>query len=186
MTDESHENGIDQEAPADMAEEANPEVLAAQVAALEAQVADLERQLAEARDGMLRAVADLQNYRRRSIHDMQHSREAVAGGLAGKLLPVLDNFERTLDAAEAGTNVESLIEGVRLVDKQLRAALEEYNIRPILAVGLPFDPHVHEAVASEDSEHEEGTVIGEVEKGYAMGKKVLRPTKARVSKGKKP
>ncbi|MBA3725639.1 MAG: nucleotide exchange factor GrpE [Armatimonadetes bacterium] len=155
------------------------------IADLEAQVADLERQLAETRDGMLRAIADLQNYRRRSVQDMQHAKEAVAAGLAGKLLPVLDNFERTLEAAEAGTNIESLIEGVRLVDKQLRAALEEYNVRPILAVGLPFDPHIHEAVATEDSEHDEGTVIGEIERGYAIGKKVLRPTKARVSKGKK-
>lgn len=155
------------------------------VADLEREIESLKRQVAEEHDALLRAMADLQNYKRRSAQDVLQAREAGAAGLAQRLLPVLDNFERTVEAAEKGTNVEALVAGIKIVDKQLRGALEEYHVRPIPAVGMPFDPEIHEAVASEPSEHEEGTVIGEVEKGYAMGKKVLRPTKARVSKGKK-
>ncbi|HET6644988.1 MAG TPA: nucleotide exchange factor GrpE [Fimbriimonadales bacterium] len=155
------------------------------VADLEGEIESLKRQVAAEHDALLRAMADLQNYKRRSAQDVLQARETGAAGLAERLLPVLDNFERTVEAAEKGTNVETLVAGIKIVDKQLRAALEEYHVRAIPAVGMPFDPEIHEAVASEPSEHEEGTVIGEVEKGYAMGKKVLRPTKARVSKGKK-
>lgn len=152
---------------------------------LEARVAELERQAAEARDAMLRAIADLQNFRRRAIQDAQQARESAAAALAGKLLPVLDNFERTLAAADTGADVESLLDGIRLVDRQLRAALEEHHVKPIPAVGLPFDPNLHEAVVSAESEHEPGTVIEELERGYAIGKRVIRPTKAKVSKGPK-
>jgi molecular chaperone GrpE len=146
-------------------------------------VQELEAKLAEANDGMLRAIADLQNYRRRAIQEGAQAREAATADLVRKLLPILDNFERTLEAAENGASREAVLEGVRLVDRQFRSVLEEWKVKAIPAVGQPFDPHLHEAVVSAESEHEEGTVIEELERGYSMGHRVLRPTKARVSKG---
>lgn len=165
-------------------EEAPPALRTQREAELEKTVAELEAQIAEARNGMLRAIADLQNFRRRAIQDAQHARESAAAALAEKLLPVLDNLERTLNAADGGASLDAVLDGVRLVERQLKSALADFHVKPIQAVGLPFDPHLHEAVVSEESDHDEGTVIGEIERGYKMGKKVLRPTKARVSKGR--
>lgn len=155
-----------------------------ELAQLRDKVAKLEAKLAEARDEMLRAVADLQNVRRRTELDARQARETAAAEIAAKLLPVLDNFERTMAAAEAGASLEAVLEGVALIDRQMREVLEHHNVRPILALGQSFDPTLHEAVLDEHSEHEEGTVIGEIEKGYLIGDKVLRPAKVKVSKGK--
>lgn len=167
--------------------EAAPEVMEDKEPAadesLNSRIQELETQLAEARDGMLRAIADLQNYRRRAAQEIHHARELGAAALAEKLLPALDNFERTLAAAESGASAEAVLDGIRLVDKQIHSALEHSHVRPIHAVGKHFDPHLHEAVVSEQHDSEEGTIIEELERGYTLGKRVLRPTKARVSKG---
>lgn len=149
----------------------------------EVRIAELESQLQNAKEDLLRALADAQTFRRRARQEVEQAYSIGAAELATKLLPVLDNFERTLSAAESGASSEALIEGVRLVEKSLRSALEEYGIEPIPAVGSRFDPKLHEAVASVESEAEEGAILEEIEKGYRMGDKVLRPTKARVSKG---
>lgn len=151
---------------------------------LREKVAHLEAKLAEARDGMLRAIADLQNVRRRTEQDARQARETAAAEIVTKLLPALDNFERTMAAAQAGASLEAVLNGVALIDRQIRDALEQHNVRPILALGESFDPTLHEAVLDEHSEHKEGTVVGELEKGYLIGDKVLRPTKVKVSKGK--
>jgi molecular chaperone GrpE len=171
--------------PQEQPETLNDETSAsdAEIAALRDRVAHLEAKLAEARDGMLRAVADLQNVRRRSAQESLQARETAAAEVAAKLLPVLDNFERTLAAAEAGASLESVLNGVALVDRQIREALEQHHVRPIAALGHPFDPNLHEAVIDEYSPHPAGTVIGELEKGYLIGERVLRPAKVKVSKG---
>jgi len=150
---------------------------------LEKRVAELENQLADAEDEKLRAVADFQNYRRRALQEAAHNREVATAALAEKLLPLLDNFARTITAAESGADSQALVEGVRLMDRQLRAALEDVHVRPINALGEHFDPHFHDAVLIENSDEPEGTVIEVIEPGYKMGKRVLRPAKARVSKG---
>jgi len=150
---------------------------------LESRIAELENQLADAEDEKLRAVADFQNYRRRSLQEAAHNRETATAGLAEKLLPLLDNFARAVAAAESGADPEALIEGVRLMDRQLRAALEAAHVTQIEALGEHFDPHLHDAVLIEHSTEPEGTVIEVIEPGYKMGKRVLRPAKARVSKG---
>lgn len=175
MTDEIKES--DEEIIFDEAEpeaDANP---------LEKRVAELENLLADAEDEKLRAVADFQNYRRRSLQEAAHNREIATAALTEKLLPLLDNFARTIAAAESGADSDSLIEGIRLMDRQLRAALEEVNVRPIDALGQHFDPHLHDAVLTENSDQPEGTVLEVIEPGYKMGRRVLRPAKTRVSKG---
>jgi len=150
---------------------------------LEARIAELENQLADAEDEKLRAVADFQNYRRRSLQEAVQNRETATAALAERLLPILDNFTRTIAAAESGADAQVLVDGVRLMDRQLRAALEDVHVQPIEALGVHFDPHFHEAVLTENSEEPEGTVLEVIEPGYKMGKRVLRPAKTRVSKG---
>ncbi|MDQ2987150.1 MAG: nucleotide exchange factor GrpE [Armatimonadota bacterium] len=172
MTDETIEEN----------EEVVPEEIT-EIQVLEAQIADLEGQLIEAEAATLRAVADFQNYRRRSLQEAVHNRETATAALAMRLLPLLDNFERTLAASQTGADVDALVEGVRLMDRQLRAALEEFHVEPIEALGEHFDPHLHDAVLSEPSDQPEGTVMEVLEPGYRMGKRVLRPAKTRVSKG---
>ncbi len=147
-------------------------------------IAELETELAATRDQLLRAMADAQNARKRHLQDVATIRQTAAEALAVRLLPVLDGLERAILAAESGASLSSLLEGVKLTDKMLREALAEFNVRPILAVGEAFDPTLHEAVAAVESGATEGTVIEEVERGYTIGPKVLRPTKAKVSKGK--
>ena len=99
------------------------------------------------------------------------------------MLPVLDNFERGLTSIEQGGTVESLIEGVKAIDRQLRAVLDSQKVQRITSLGQPFDPDQHEALATvESAEHEDGTVIDEIEAGYKLGDRVIRPARVRVSK----
>lgn len=139
------------------------------------------------RDGLqeqlMRALAEFQNFRRRATQEKDDVRRYATENLVRGLIPVLDNFERTLAAAETGASFETLIEGVRMVDRQLRAALAEVNVQRIPAVGVAFDPTYHEAIATdEDSEAEPGTVTAELEPGYRMGDRVVRPARVRVRK----
>jgi molecular chaperone GrpE len=137
----------------------------------------------KAKEQLLRAMADHQNYRRRTQEQMDQAKKLATENLVRNLLPVLDNFERTVGALDIGASTESVLEGVRGVEKQLRSALESVQLQRIEAVGKPFDPEVHEAVAMhEDNELPANTVTHELEPGYTMSGKVIRPAKVRVSK----
>jgi molecular chaperone GrpE len=102
---------------------------------LETRIAELENQLADAEDEKLRAVADFQNYRRRSLQEAVNNRETATAALAEKLLPLLDNFSRTIAAAKTGADAQALIDGVQLMDQQLKAALEGVQVQQIQALG---------------------------------------------------
>lgn len=153
------------------------------VSDLLSRIEQLENELTETRNMLKRAHADVQNVHRRLVREAQLLREMAAEDIAKRLLPVLDNLERTLQAGESGASLETIIEGVKIVERQIRDALEEHGVRPILAKGQPFDPRYHEAVASVEGNHEPGIVVEELEKGYVIGEKVLRPSRVKVSKG---
>jgi molecular chaperone GrpE len=150
---------------------------------LDDRFAELEQELADARDAQLRAIADFQNYKRRSLEEAIKTRELATANLVEKLLPLLDNFERSIAAAEAGADQAAVLDGIRLMDRQLKSALADVNVKPIQAIGQAFDPHYHDAVVSEASDEPEGTVLEVLEQGYTMGSRVLRAAKTRVSKG---
>jgi molecular chaperone GrpE len=136
-----------------------------------------------AQDQLLRTMADFQNFRNRMRQESRQMRLLATEGLVGSLLPVLDNFERTIRAVDSGATLDSVVEGVRLVERQLRNALEAQGVRRIEAEGKPFDPELHEAIGTEPrADLPENTVVGEVEPGYQMGERIIRPTKVRVTR----
>jgi molecular chaperone GrpE len=135
------------------------------------------------KDQVLRLMADFQTFKRRNQHDILNIRQTATENFVRDLLPVLDNFERSLSHLTAGAAVETIVEGVKAVERQLRQALESQNVTRINSVGTPFDPNVHEALGTEESEeHPEETVTTEIEAGYRMGEKVIRPARVRVAK----
>jgi molecular chaperone GrpE len=150
--------------------------------ALKARVSELEKQVSDEKNAHLRALADYQNYRRRSDEQRREAQQFANRELVLGLLPVLDNFERALAAAGKNQNYEALIGGVSLTMRQLQDYLTKHGVEPIEAVGQEFDPNFHEAVMRvEDSEHPENTVVEEVQKGYKMHNRVLRPTMVKVA-----
>lgn len=137
----------------------------------------------ELQNQLLRTVADMQNMRKRFQQEAQQTRQFATEDLVRELLPILDNFERTIQSAEQGATAESVLEGIKAVDRQMRSALERRGVTRVKAHGEPFDPDVHEAIVTEESaEHPEGTVTGELEAGYKMAEKVIRPARVKVSK----
>lgn len=137
----------------------------------------------ELQNQLLRTVADMQNMRKRFQQEAQQTRAFATEDLVRELLPVLDSFERTIESAEQGATLESVKEGIKAVDRQIRSALERRGVVRVKAQGQPFDPDVHEAIVTEETdEHPEGTVTLELEAGYKIADKVIRPARVRVSK----
>lgn len=157
---------------------------------LEEQIQQLSAEREEAREQTLRALAELQNqqrdfqnYRRRTQQEMAVFRQLATEQLVTELLPVLDNFERTISHLDSGATVESLAAGINAVERQLRAILEAQSLRRIEAVGAAFDPELHEALGAEvTDEHPADMVVTEIEPGYKMGDKVIRPARVKVAK----
>lgn len=166
-----------------MEQEQMPESSTLDIEQLQARVAELEQAYEEQKNLYLRTLADFQNYRRRQQEEMERQRGLLLESVMTDLLPILDNFERALEAAEATRELETLIEGVRMTERQIKAVLARYDIHPIVAIGQPFDPNLHEAIQRvETTDYEDGIVIDEVERGYRMGERVLRPSRVIVAK----
>jgi len=127
-------------------------------------------------DLYLRCQAELQNYRKRVQKEADEMRLYQAVPLARDLLPALDNLDRALAVAESSKNVDELLQGVRMVVKQIEAALGRHQIVAIAAAGKPFDPNLHQAVQQvPTSEHPPMTVVQEVERGFTLKDRVVRP-----------
>ena len=130
-------------------------------------------------DRLQRLKAEFDNYRKRAARDQESLVARAHERLVEKLLPVLDDLERALEAAEQHEEAK-LEEGVRLVHRELAATLGKEGLVEIDTDGV-FDPHVHEALLAQPSEADEGTVIGVVQKGYRLGDRVLRPARVVVA-----
>ncbi len=151
--------------------------------------AELDRLRAEAAkaaehwDRLLRVQADLDNFRKRMAREKQDWIKSANERLLSALLTPLDHFEMGLDAARQSPSLEALLDGMRLVHSQFHDALRAQGVTEIEAVGEPFDPSRHEAVAQQESEAPEGQVIQQLRKGYRLHDRVLRATRVIVSKG---
>jgi molecular chaperone GrpE len=131
-------------------------------------------------DRLLRLAADFDNYKKRAAREREEYVTLANARLLAELLPVLDDLERALAAAEQHEEAQ-LEEGVRLVHRSLAALLERHGVTPIDADGK-FDPHVHEALLSRPSEDaESGSVLDVVQKGYKLGDRVVRPARVIVA-----
>ncbi|HEV2472136.1 MAG TPA: nucleotide exchange factor GrpE [Chthonomonadales bacterium] len=154
------------------------------VVALQAELEEARKKADEFEKALLYAQAEFQNFRRRQREEQEEFRRYVKGEQIKSLLPVLDSFERALKAAEQSRNFDALIAGVSGTLKQLQAFLEKAGVKPIEAVGKEFDPNFHEAVGhSEHAQAPENLVTEEIQKGYLLHDRVLRPSLVKVSSG---
>jgi molecular chaperone GrpE len=160
--------------------------------ALIEKIEDLERVLEQTRDqsdehlrGLQRTAADFANYRRRVEEEREGLSQFSNALLIGKLLAVLDDFDRALDNVPKGIE-EGWVDGVRLVERKLRGMLEAEGVTQIEALGQPFDPNLHEAVVHEETaDYPDNQVIGELQRGYRLRDRVLRPSLVRVANNPK-
>jgi molecular chaperone GrpE len=162
--------------------EVDVESLQAQLVAMKEKNEQLEKDLAESKNHLARSVADLENARRRARKEKEDAVKYASVPLIESLLPVLDNFERALDAADNKEDAKGLLDGVEMVYRQLLQALSDSGLSMVEALGMPFDPHVHNAVMQVDStEHESGIVVEELQSGYRFRERVIRPTMVKIS-----
>jgi molecular chaperone GrpE len=145
---------------------------------------DLARaDLAEARDKMLRAQAELDNYRKRARRELDDERKYAEINLLRDLLPVMDNIHRAIDAAEKKADAAALLSGLKMVSQQLESLLEQHQCKPIEAIGEQFDPAQHAAVMQQlDADQPTNTVLNVVQTGFHLHDRVVRPAQVIVSK----
>jgi molecular chaperone GrpE len=145
------------------------------------QLAKLQGEKDELRSTLIRRQADFENYKKRVERERAEDRARATAVIIEQVLPVLDAFERALDA-HADPAYEEYRKGFELIYRQLLDVFTRYGLEPIEAVGRPFDPHLHHAVERvESAEHEDGIVLEEHQKGYLFRERVLRPSMVRVS-----
>lgn len=136
----------------------------------------------EAQDRFLRSQADLDNTRKRYQKELEQTRQYAATPFILDLLPALDNLNRAIGAAENADQIDDLKQGVEMVAKQILDVFSKHHIKAIDALGKPFDPNLHEALSQMPSdEYPPMTVIQELEKGFILNDRVVRPTKVIVS-----
>ncbi|UCE59969.1 MAG: nucleotide exchange factor GrpE [Phycisphaerales bacterium] len=144
---------------------------------------ELQAKVASLEDSLLRAKADYQNLQRRSTQERSEAVGFANAELMRSLVGVLDDFERSLEAAQDSDNLASVVDGVRLVYDNFLKALRLHGLESIQAAGEAFDPHIHEAMMQQPSDdHPSNTVLQEVAKGYRLRDRILRPAKVIVSK----
>ena len=159
----------------------------AELIATRSELKRVEAENAELRDTLARRQADFDNFRKRGERERFESYNRVVGEVAGKLLPVVDNLRRALEAEStmlAGESEEfrHFVSGVELIGRQLSEVLSGLGVQPMNSVGKKFDPHLHEAVATElNEEYEPDTILQELVQGYVIGEKLLRPAVVKVS-----
>jgi len=142
----------------------------------------LRAELQEAKVRALRMQAELENYRKRAARELQEERRYANLPLMRDLVPVLDNLDRAIEAAEKQHDVGGLLEGVKLVARQFEEVLQRHYCVRIQALNEPFDPHLHQAILQQSSdEHPVGTVLLVTQAGYQLHDRVVRPSQVIVS-----
>ena len=164
--------------------EAEPAGEVDELVALRQELEEQKAKAAEYLDGWQRARAEFANYRKRIEKEQEDRIKSANGAFIARLLPVMDDFERAFQTLPPNLMGMTWLEGIALIQRKLQMLLEQEGVTVIETGGQMFDPAFHQAVTHEESEeHEEGQIIGEMQKGYRMGDKVLRPSLVRVAKG---
>jgi molecular chaperone GrpE len=145
-------------------------------------IADLEQQVADANEARLRALAEFQNYRRRTDEERESLKGFLLTGVMESLLPIVDNFGRAVESMKASSDIDKLRDGISGIHRQLATLLEKNGVEQIEADGAAFDPNLHNAVMRvEDSGAPADTVVEVLQPGYKIGGRVLRPALVKVS-----
>lgn len=146
------------------------------------EIEELKKQSEENYNRFLRVQADFDNFRRRTVKEKEETAKFASSKVIEQLIPVMDNFERAISAGEENSDNDSMVEGVKMVFKQIEQIFEKEGVEPIPAEGEAFDPNYHQAVMQvESDEHDAGIVVEELQKGYKMKGRVLRPSMVKVS-----
>lgn len=176
------------EAPAESAVPEEDEAAAADdLETLCRQLEEVRAKEAEYLDGWQRARAELSNARKRFQREQQGSYANAKADMMVRLLPIVDDFERAFADLPEELSDHTWVQGIKLVQQKAQGILTQEGVEPIEAAGQEFDPLWHQAVTHEPSDEvPEGQVIAEMQKGYSMGDRVLRPSMVRVSSGQPP
>ena len=151
---------------------------------LKEQLSECKKEVEYHKDKYLRALAELDNYRKRARKEKEEIIERANERLMLELIPVLDNFERGIEAAKNLEDFEIFYKGITLIYKGFKEVVEREGLQSFSAIGDKFDPSKHEAVSLvESDEHSPDTVLDEIYKGYMLNGKLIRPAKVVVSKG---
>jgi molecular chaperone GrpE len=155
------------------------------VTELETALAAAEKDKKENWDKYVRAVADLENSRKRQRREVEDARADTKIRVLKEMLPVVDNLERAIEHAISGQDSGSIVDGLKLVVRQFMHAFERLEVTPIEAENQPFDPNLHEAISQlETDTHPPGTVVSVLQRGYKAGDRLLRPAMVVVAKAK--
>jgi molecular chaperone GrpE len=145
-------------------------------------IKELENEVADLKDKLLRRAAEFENYKRRTENDQLNLLKYAAESLILKLLPVIDDFERSLDHIENSKDIDSLKEGIKLIYEKFMKVLQEQGVQKIESVGQPFNVDYHEALMQRKADEvEPHTVLDEIQKGYMYKDRVIRHAKVIVS-----
>jgi molecular chaperone GrpE len=180
---EPHADEAKPQAEADHAADAKPQAEAEPSEAATDPVAQLQAELQAAKDRELRSHAELDNYRKRAARELEDRLRYAEMSLLRDLLPVVDDVERAIQAAEQNADAAALLDGFKMVQQHLQDVLKRHDCLQIEALGAAFDPHLHHAMMQQPSEgHPANTVLMVTQNGYQLHDRVVRPSQVIVSK----
>lgn len=128
-----------------------------------------------------RLKAEFDNFRKRTVKEKEEAAKYASERIVLSLLPILDNFERALESTKSNKDFESFSQGVEMILRQLQKVLENEGLKSFDVIGSEFDPNLHEALIREESDQDENIILEELQKGYCLKDKVIRPSRVKVS-----
>lgn len=146
-------------------------------------LAEREQEIQQLNDRLLRLAADFENMRKRLEREKSESISYANESLLRELLPVIDNLERAVEHGESESDFQGLLDGVRMTLKGFLTVIAKFGCAPFDSIGKAFDPNYHEALMQQESpDHPEKTILQELQKGYTLNERLLRPASVVVSK----
>ena len=155
---------------------------------MEDKVESIKQEAKENHDRLLRVSAEFENYQKRAAREMNDFRKFANESFVKAMLPVVDNLDRAIESSSNDKHADSsMLEGVNMTLKEILKVFEQFGVKPFESIGKTFDPSLHQAVMQEETEtHPENSVVKELQKGYMMHDRLLRPAMVVVSKKKTP
>ncbi len=151
---------------------------------MKARLESVEQELKDSHDRFLRVSAEFENYKKRAAREMNDFGKFANESFAKAMLPVVDNLDRAIESSSNDDHsIRSVVEGVNMTLKEIRKIFEQFGVKPFESLGKTFDPALHQAVMQKETDnHPEKTILNELEKGYMMHDRLLRPAMVVVSK----